>query len=57
MAELANRAGFWHHASWASIDDGVAQSVGAICVVEKVFRRFSSGMRRRYPPTTSIHNP
>jgi uncharacterized linocin/CFP29 family protein len=37
MTTTVNRAGFWTDQVWASIDDGVAKSVTAIRVVEKVF--------------------
>jgi hypothetical protein len=37
MATTVNRAGFWNDQVWVSIDDGVKNAVGAICVVQNVF--------------------
>ena len=37
MNTTVNRAGFWNDQVWASIDEGVTTSIGAIRVAQKVF--------------------
>jgi hypothetical protein len=37
MTVTVNRSGFWNDQVWASIDEGVMKSMGAIRVVQKVF--------------------
>ena len=53
MSTPSSRAGFWNHHVWASIDEGVTASIGAIRVAQKVFPPGRSPIQPRYPPTSS----